>query len=210
MKAKVKQKALLAGTLSTGLAASASAATVQITLTGNMLSTTGGNQMVADLTGDSVNDVTITGVNAGLSFLRGVINGNAVFAYQSAGSFTVDAQFAAGGVGTASAVNGTPRNINYLNPISFTDSRINSGVATDAWLQVNAFNTGSFNQTVALTRLIYDDASTTRPGFGGIPGTQPEWAAVPEPSGMALLALGAGGLLVRRRGARASRPSLLS
>ena len=53
---------------------------------------------------------------------------------------------------------------------------------------------------MALTRLIFDDASTTRPAFGSIPGTQTAWVApIPEPSGLALLALGAGGLLVRRK-----------
>ena len=37
--------------------ASSQAATVQITLTGNKISSTGGNQLVADLTGDGIDDI---------------------------------------------------------------------------------------------------------------------------------------------------------
>jgi hypothetical protein len=69
-------------------------------------------------------------------------------------------------------------------------------------LQVNAYNTDLTSHTVELARLIFDTESTTRPGFGAVPGDQPEWqvSAVPEPgSNLALLALGAGGLTLRRR-----------
>ena len=89
------------------------------------------------------------------------------------------------------------RNLTYLNPILFTDTRINGGVATEAWVEVNAYNTSSTNHTVALSRLIFDDANATRPAFASVPGVQTEY--VPEPSSLALLALGAGGLMMRRR-----------
>lgn len=119
--------------------ASASAATVQITLTGNMISTVGGNQLVADVTGDTIPDVTFAIVNNRTSSLYLRINGLLVFAVVSEGRFGADAQFANGGVGTASALQrSSAQNINYLNPITFTDSRINGGAATDAWQQVNA------------------------------------------------------------------------
>jgi hypothetical protein len=184
----------------TALAATAHAATVQITLTGNKISSTsaGGNTLNADITGDGVNDLTITSPFVSGSIGQAFINGGRVYASFSS-LFYVDAQFAVGGVGNATAAAGSPQNINYLNPITFTDSRINGGALTNAWLQVNAFNTGATSHTVALTRVIFDDASTTRPAFASIPGTQTEFSAVPEPSGLALLALGAGGLLVRRK-----------
>jgi hypothetical protein len=187
------------GTL-TALAATAHAATVQITLTGNKISSTsaGGNDLKPDITGDLVSDLTITSSFVSGSVGRAFINGGGVYASFSSVFFAI-AQFAPGGVGIGSAAGGSPLNINYLNPITFTDSRINSGAATDAWLQVNAFNTSLTSHTVALTRVIFDDASTTRPAFSSIPGTQTEFSAVPEPSGLALLALGAGGLLTRRK-----------
>ena len=94
----------------------------------------------------------------------------------------------------------------YLNPITFTDSRINGGLATAGWLQVNAFNTSATSHTVELARLIFDTESTARPSYTSIPDVLPTWvSAVPEPgSNLALLALGAGGLTLRRRLKRAA------
>jgi PEP-CTERM motif len=187
------------GTL-TALAATAHAATVQITLTGNKISSTsaGRNTLNADITGDLVNDLIITTPFFGASVGGANINGGIVYASNSFLFYAV-AQFAGGGVGIAGANGVSLQNINYLNPITFTDSRINSGAVTNAWLQVNAFNTSTTSHTVALTRVIFDDTSTTRPTFSAIPGTLTEFVAVPEPSGLALLALGAGGLLTRRK-----------
>ena len=89
--------------------------------------------------------------------------------------------------------------ISYLNPVTFTDPRINGNTPTGGWLQVNAFNTSATNHTVQFTRLIFDNASPTRPAFSSIPIEQPAWTAVPEPSSFALLGLGAAGVLARRR-----------
>jgi len=188
---------------------------VQITLTGNKISTTG-NQLVADLTGDNVDDLRfirpfINTVIAGVYILEngqerggGYVYG--YFGYQ--GRFAVHAVFVPGGAGTARVADAlTPQSISYLNAIRFTDSRINGGQQTTGWLQVNAFNTSSSNHTVELSRLIFDDASTTPPGFASIPGAQTEWgvSAVPEAStSLGLLALGAGGLTLRRRLKRAA------
>jgi hypothetical protein len=61
---------------------------------------------------------------------------------------------------------------------------------------------------VQIHRLIFDDASTTAPtGLTSASTGIPEWqvSAVPEPgSNLALLALGAGGLTLRRRLKRAA------
>ena len=191
---------------------------MQITLTGNKISTTG-NQLVADLTGDNVDDLQF-GSGFSNAFIAGVdiINGQTwgggyVFGMFSEyhGRFAVRARIGdVGGVGAGIAEVGaavTPQSISYLNAIRFTDSRINGGQQTTGWLQVNAFNTSSSNHTVELSRLIFDDASTTRPGFASIPGAQTEWgvSAVPEAStSLGLLALGAGGLTLRRRLKRAA------
>jgi hypothetical protein len=53
---------------------------------------------------------------------------------------------------------------------------------------------------VQIHRLIFDDAFTTAPtGLTSASTGIQEWSAVPEPSSLGLLALGAGGLLARRR-----------
>ncbi len=53
--------------------------------------------------------------------------------------------------------------------------------------------------TIYINRLIFDDESTTAPA-GVVSGVaEAEFSAVPEPSSLSLLALGAGGLLARRR-----------
>ena len=181
---------------------------VQITLTGNKISTTGGNQLVADLTGDGRADISVEGVvwSAGVG---AEVNRNRLLAQfvGPSNKFSVDARFAYYGVGAASEFSiGLPVMTTYLNPITFTDTQINGGLPTEAWLEVNAFNTSAVSHTVELARLIFDTKSTTRPVFGSVPVGLNEWvAAVPEPgSNLALLALGAGGLTLRRRLKRAA------
>jgi hypothetical protein len=191
--------------------ASSQAATVQITLTGNKISTTGGDQLNADLTRDGLADIIVyasgtgtSGVSAWVQDLGGA-GGGFVSASYTDTTFYVDARFL-GGVGSEGGSGPAPRSASYLNPVTFTDPGINNGAPTGGWLQVNAFNSSATNHTVELARLIFDTESTTRPSFTSIPGVQTEWvAAVPEPgSNLALLALGAGGLTLRRRLKRAA------
>jgi hypothetical protein len=182
--------------------ASSQAATVQITLTGNMFST-GGNTLEADLTGDDVDDISFGGFNAIIvagNFRDLYGNVGTLRAQYNGGQFFAKPNFLSSGVGSA-GFNASPTitSARYLNPIHFTDTSINGGVKTLAWLEVHAFNESTTSHTVQLTRLIFDDASTTRPAFASIPGTQTEFGAIPEPSSFALLALGAGGVLARRR-----------
>jgi hypothetical protein len=185
--------------------ASSHAATVQITLTGNKISSTsaGGNTLNADITGDGNNDlvfrsILISDVKARVAF--GI--GGVAYASRASGRFYAKAGIGAGGVGRFGSVSGlTPRETSYLNPITFTDSQINGGAATNGWLESHAFNSSATSHTVEFTRLIFDDESTTRPEFTLIPGVQTEWSpsAIPEPSSFALLGLGAAGVLARRR-----------
>ena len=191
--------------------ASSQAATVQITLTGNKISSTGGNQLNADLTGDTVanlllsfGSVSTEGVFAVLGDGGSPPVGTLIASYSTTAYFVGASFVSGGGVGVSYASDAGVQNISYLNPITFTDSRINGGEQTEGWLQVNAFNTSATNHTVELSRLIFDDASTTRPAFASIPDVQTEWGAVPEPSSLGLLALGAGGLLLRRSRAKAA------
>ncbi len=213
----------------TALAATSQAAVVQITLTGNQISTGFGNSLNADVTGDGNNDVFLSGssnttnnsgvdsfglarvnVNSQEIRARGSINRSqsvfgsgstaSTFTFTAYAAFNLDASFATGGVG-AGAASSPNASIFYLNPISFTDVRINGGAATLGWLEVNAFSNATTDQNIVFTRVIFDDASTSRPSFAGpnVPGAQTEWTNIPEPSSIALLALGAGGLLARRR-----------
>ena len=176
----------------------------QITLTGNKL-TLGGNFLNADVTGDGINDINITsfdavdrGSNGGYVFA--VINGSTVSAaINFRNPFSAYAQFASGGVGVPGSAGATPASIKYLNPISFTDARINGGASTQGYLEVHAFSTDT-KHVVELTRLVFSPTSTTI-STGGLStsDTYTEWSAVPEPSSLGLLALGAGGLVARRR-----------
>jgi hypothetical protein len=200
--------------LATAGASTASGATVQITLTGNKISSTG-NQLNADLTGDLNADVQLDAAIFGpggvgvsvFSILEPTPDGPFLSAQLRGSTYGVDARFASGGIGVAYVTGAQEtQSITFLNPVTFSDLRINGGSPTGGWLQVNAFNTSATNHTVELARLIFDDANTTRPGISSIPGVQTEWvAAVPEPgSNLALLALGAGGLTLRRRLKRAA------
>ena len=207
--------ATVTGVLTTAVASSqASVVLNQITLSGNRL-TIGIYGLNADLTGDGTNDITLQAGGVYTSYANVVINGNNLSAERRSGfsgpsssnftmNFRVDAKFANGGVGVGAQSGLSLQNIKYLNPISFTDARINGGATTQGYLEVNAFNATFSNQVVALTRLVFNPNSTTMTTAGLSTGTTyTEWvapaASIPEPSSLGLLALGAGGLLARRR-----------
>ena len=193
--------------------ATAQASTVQITLTGNFISSTT-NALTADLTGDGTDDVNFRVASYNQALAEVQINGINGFQWVSAHfdsifGFDVVARFANGGVGVPNAGGASPQNIKYLNPITFSDPHINGGASTQGYLEVNAFTTSDTLQTVALTRLVFDDASTTLGTSGLSTATAyTAWTAVPEPSSLGLLALGAGGLLDRRRRQGAPTSSL--
>jgi|GEM_PF-2163751 len=180
---------------------------VQITLTGNQISTTGGNTLNADVTGDGINDLVLVSPHTAVSHVAHnygafvTISGNRLSAqaFIEGSSIKGNAQFAAGGVGTPNANDFSGFNIKYLNPVSFTDTRINGGALTQGYLEVNSIDIPDQKATVALTRLIFDPLHTTMTTAGLSTGTSYTEFAVPEPSSLGLLALGAGGLLARRR-----------
>ena len=188
-------------------AASSHAATVQITLSGNKISSTsaGGNTLYADLTGDGNNDLNID---------RQIVQGNKAdllafgkdFGGAIAGraSFDVNARMYWAGAGSTEPVMRSSTftlTMVELLPFRFMDARINGGSGTNGWLEVTTFNESQTSHTVQLTRLIFDNSGTSAPNPGSISGVQTEWSpsAIPEPSSFALLGLGAAGLLARRR-----------
>jgi hypothetical protein len=187
--------------------ASSHAATVQITLSGNKISSTsaGGNTLYADLTGDGNNDLNIDHqiVQGNKADLRafgkdfgGAIAGRA--------SFDVGARrYGAGAGSTEPAMRSSTFKLTVVEllPFRFKDTRINGGSGTNGWLEVATFNESQTSHTVQLTRLIFDNSGTSAPNPGSISGVQTEWSpsAIPEPSSFALLGLGAAGVLARRR-----------
>ncbi len=184
--------------------ASTQAATVQITLTGNNL-TSSTNSLNADYTGDGLADCTLKYLIRRSDLVQAAFAGPggtiiATARYNSS-VYGVHAGNESHGVGVNSIYRApSPQNIKYLSHVTFSDARINSGVATQGFLEVNSFNTSSTFQTIALTRVVFDDASTTLAITGLSTGTNyTEFVAAPEPSSFGLLALGAGGLLARRR-----------
>jgi hypothetical protein len=179
--------------------ASSHAAVVQITLSGNMISSLGGNQFNADLTGDGSADLTQL---AGLAipnqamFLGYDLFGGAPFAANATALFS---RYYNATVGPVANAGGGPQSATAALQFTFSDARINGGSATSAWLEVRAFNTGMTNNTVEFTRLIFNEADPNSFAESSFSGVQTEWSAIPEPSSFALLGLGAAGLLARRR-----------
>jgi hypothetical protein len=91
----------------------------------------------------------------------------------------------------------------------FTDSRINGGAVTYGILDLTVSHYGGTasslgDYTVEIHRLVFDDDSTVAPRGVTAANTYTSWTPIPEPSSLALLALGAGGLLARRRRAQAA------
>lgn len=193
------------GALATAGASVANAATVQITLVNNYVANTangGGVNFNGDVTGDGVDDglIYITDPNTAIMAVPSGLSASGRIAF---------------GVGYAvlgaygSEVGGSSRvSMRGVGPFSFTDARINNGLPTAGWLDHTA-TSGPDGQEVRLHRLIFDDESVIAPigvTSGGIYTTWSGVSAVPEVSGsLALLALGAGGLLTRRRAKLTSR-----
>lgn len=202
----------MAGSAAASAAAvSAQAATVQITQGNNFVSSTQ-NSLNADLTGDTNNDAVLaTNATGGYTFTN-ILGSVRRFVSSNFAGLTVNGSSAAGfaryrldsrrytagstfksssrtyfvtaGVGAYyAATTGTGlRSLNGLVPITFSDSRINSGANTSGFLDVRAFNQSSFIQVVQIVRLVFNDASPNLPGGVVAGGNNPDWVPPTTPT----------------------------
>jgi hypothetical protein len=166
------------------------ASTITINLVGNYISATGGNHLNADLTGDGRSDVAISGAMHFLSYPR-TYNGHIITSYRKSSAAVVLNGIAARAyfssyplVSLRLGSQHTGATVPFLSltgsiPISFRDRHINGGAPTTGLLEVTV--SAAFAE-VQLDSFTYD----TR--------------AVPDQgSSLALLAMGAGGVLALRR-----------
>ncbi len=103
---------------------------MQITLTGNKISSTGGNQLVDDVTGDDIVDVPLmAGARSGGGIFVFVGYGGYAYAAMPGALYQVRALAGAGGVGGGNVRGLEPGFASVLCSVTFSDSRINGGAA---------------------------------------------------------------------------------
>jgi hypothetical protein len=218
MKMKMKRQGttklprFVVGALATAGASAASGATVQITFADNVVSSFGGNNSFSPyLTGDDNPDVTSSrwsATAAGASAKLRLMNYDRVAMARSVTSFGRPGRFASATVmsaGYAMVLDGAGLAVRGLVPITFGDASIHDGTPTSGWMDVEARSSVSGEHSVRIHRLIFDDSSPNAPtDVAYTDVAYSEWVAVPEPSSLGLLALGAGGLLARRRRSQAA------
>lgn len=206
------------GSLAAVGASSAGAATVQITFANNYVANTAAGGLAnwnPDLTGDGLLEGVWASARGNSARVSGAVYYIGTFAFarvgrwrSGSGSYDIVRAHCAAAYETF-----TQRDRSYVDVFQdvsarsttffrFTDVRINGGVATTGVLDVTA-RSGAGGQEVRINRLIFDDASVSAPGVSLLI-SYPEFVAVPEPSGLVLLTLGAGGLLARRRRAKSA------
>ena len=194
----------LALALGLGLAAvnpSAQAATVQITLgsaNGFQYSLNSGNSL-------SYTQLNVTG-DTGINTLDSV--------YLLQNSFQVALRTSSSPIDTSDiiAMAGPMSEAFSQSPtFTFQDQRINNGALTTGYAQGVGVRDATNNvYTVTLTRVVFDNASTTAPSdFQPSAGAYTEWSptstAVPEPGTFIPAAVLVAGALLRRRRSRSHR-----
>jgi len=194
----------MAGATAAGVTASQASA-ITINLVGNYLSAAGGNHLNADLTGDGHPDLTIANAFITVTNVKGTYNG---FTYPSYNRSFVkvklnglsargynDHDFGFGTVNLGSR-HGSWYRGSYISsasltgaiPIFFKDLHINGGAPTRGSLEVTVSSVKGDTANVQLDSFTYNT-----PGVGAR-------RAVPDQgSSLALLAMGAVGILALRR-----------
>jgi hypothetical protein len=196
----------LALVLGIAAATSVEAATVQITrgglLPANLLAYYGYNGLqpaLWDVTGDGVAEADITA-----TFTWG-------YPYSSPEEKSISLKNTSTGVIFAYSYWNSQYGENIvfgsagLTQMNFTDTRINGGAPFGGWLETDYGGVVDHQNVwvpfVRVARLVFNDDSTTAPS-GPLAASYSEFvpaSAVPEPSSLGLLALGAACLLTRRR-----------
>jgi len=196
------------------------ASTVQITLVNDIISNAGNHLSMMITSGHPFGTVAFAGIPP---------NGDTqVYALGKLGNSHKSFGFVAGqsGINTVNIVTGggfgaehsgtaKPQRLFALLPLKITDPNVAGGQAdTNSLLEVEAFNNGPSEESVALLSVFYSTPGNTTPPLtiddttGAITGPYTNvgsadhgvfTSSVPEPSGLGLLALGAGGILARRQ-----------
>ena len=187
-----------------GASTAAHAATVQITFNNSFVSTNSGvGTLVTDFGGD---------LNAELWSLAGGdaarIMGSARMLARAGSLRWQGKRYAHVGYQYLDDLTGPAiASLSGVVRLTVVDANVRGGSPNVGWLDMSA-TIGPFGiGRVDVHRFIFDDTGLGAPtGVGHADAAYPEYGAavVPEPSGMGLLALGAGGLLARRRRAMAA------
>ncbi len=177
------------------------AGTITINLINNYISATGGNHLNADLTGDGQPDLTITGAAYSVftgyyhRFNNARVNLNGVAAEAFLKSYDFPYNFGTAKLGSLHRIFYTSfdqhnsTTIVGLIPISFKDLRINGGARTSGSLEVTVLSSLIQGPEIRLDTLTYTSKT------------------LDQGSSLALLAMGAGGVLALRRWRGAQKDS---